>query len=57
MMGAPRLEVPGAMLLTLGRLLIRFRNKLSPLAGVMPPTCGAIGLALTIGGMMMLFAT
>ena len=57
MMGAPHLEVPGAILLTIGVLLIIFRNKLSPLARVKPSMCGAIGLALIIGGIMMLFVT
>ena len=57
MMGAPHLEVPGAILLAIGMLLIIFRNKLSPFARVMPSMCGAIGVALIIGGIMMLFVT
>ena len=57
MMGAPHLEVPGSILLAIGVLLIIFRNKLSPFARVKPSMCGAIGLALIIGGIMMLFMT
>ena len=56
-MGAPHLEVPGAILIALGVLLIIFRNKLSPFARVKPSMCGAIGLALIIGGIMMLITT
>ena len=57
MMGAPHVEVPGALLLTLGGLLFIFRNKLSPFARVKPSMCEAIGLALIVGGIMMLFMT
>jgi len=57
MMGAPHLEVLGAILLALGVLLTLFRNKLSTIARVEPSMCTAIGLALIIGGIMMLFVT
>ena len=56
-MGAPHLEVPGVILLAIGVILIIFRNKLSPFARVKPSMCGAVSLALIIGGIMMLFVT
>ena len=56
-MGAPHLEVPGAILLTLGVLLIIFRNKGHPFTRLKPSRCWLYGLALIIVGIFMLLVT
>ena len=57
MMDAPHLDVPGRILLILGVMMLALRNIIFPFTRLKPSKSIAIGLALIIGGILMLFVT
>ena len=57
MMGAPHHEVPGAILLGIGVFLLVFRRTVFRWTRVKASMSGAMGFALTIGGVWLLFVT